>query len=328
MLCRLASTGTESSRYGGTLSQYPGGAEANVLALLGQWGLSCTFFTALPQNELADKALQALQSCGVNTDAVLRQGDRMGLYFLLAANGLSTGQVVYDRKHSAFSQLMPDTIDWEYLLKDYSWLHWSAISPALNKQLAAVCREAMGTAKKMGLTISVDLNYRNRLWDYGKTPLEVMPELVQYCDVVMGNIWAANKMLGTPLKEPELNRHTSQERYIAVTNETAQALQQLYPNCQHTAFTFRFMDNPKHNLLFGTYHHQNHCYTSATYETQALVDRIGSGDAFMAGLLYGLHHQLDGQSVVDFATSAAYQKLFVPGDFGDFTVSQVQQGIR
>ncbi|WP_242916213.1 sugar kinase [Pontibacter liquoris] len=323
LLWRLATTDQGLQAAGATLQMHPGGAEANVAASLGLWQLPCSYFTCVPQNELAQKALKVLQNAGVDTSPVLRQGDRMGLYFLLAANGLSTGQVVYDRKYSAFSQLAPGTIDWEQVLQDYTWFHWSAISPALNAQVAAVCKEALTAARKLGLTISVDLNYRNRLWDYGKTPLEVMPELVAYCDVVMGNIWAAHTMLGTPLA-PGLSRQTSREDYLAHAAQTAGVLQKTYLQCRHVAFTFRFMDTPQHNLFYGSYHHGGQDFASEQYETFEVLDRTGSGDAFMAGLLYGLYHQLDGQAIVDFASAAAIQKLFVAGDFGQHTVSEIK----
>ncbi len=307
----------------GLMQMHPGGAEANVAAALGRWQLPCSYFSCLPENELATRALTELANCGVDTSPVLRQGDRMGLYFLLTANGLSTGQVVYDRKHSAFSQLAPGQLDWESLLQGYTWFHWSAISPALNANTAALCKEALTAARKLGLTVSVDLNHRNRLWDYGQSPREVMPELVALCDVVMGNIWAAHTMLGTPLAAG-LGRETEQQTYLRHAAQAAADIQQQFPQCRHVAFTFRFMDSPNHNLFYGTYHHGTRHYTSATHETQELVDRIGSGDAFMAGLIYGLYQQLDGQAVVDFATSAAFQKLFVSGDFGKHTVTQIK----
>ncbi|WP_187263996.1 sugar kinase [Pontibacter beigongshangensis] len=326
LLWRLASVDKSLESADNLLQIYPGGAEANVAASLGLWDIPCSYLTCVPENELSAKALEELERRGVKTDLVLKQGDRVGLYFLLSANGLSTGQVVYDRKYSSFSQLTPGSIDWESILKDFSWFHWSAITPALNENVATICKEALVAAKKLGLTVSVDLNYRNRLWTYGKTPLEVMPELVQYCDVVMGNIWAANVMLGTPIAEG-LHRETSQEEYLQHAEQSARAIMQAFPACKHVAFTFRFMDSPNHNLFYGTYYNGQQQYVSHVYETQEVVDRIGSGDAFMAGLIYSLHGQLEGQDVVDFATASAYQKLFVSGDFGNHSLSHIKQHI-
>ncbi|WP_114779368.1 sugar kinase [Botryobacter ruber] len=326
LLWRLAAVDNDASANDNLLQTFPGGAEANVAASLGLWKVPCSYFTCVPDNELANRALDVLQNNGVDTSRVLKRGDRMGLYFLMSANGLSTGQVVYDRKYSSFSQLTTGQIDWDSLLEGYTWFHWSALTPALNPNLAAVCKEALEAARKKGLTISIDLNYRSRLWDYGKTPLEVMPELVQYCDVIMGNIWAANKMLGTPIDE-SLDRNTSVEKYLEYAELSAKAVQAAFPQCRHVAYTYRFMDNPRHNLFYGTYYDGTKQYHSSVYETNEVVDRIGSGDAFMAGLLYSLFNNLQGQDVIDFATAAAFQKLFVAGDFGKHSAGQVKQSI-
>ncbi|MES2454750.1 MAG: sugar kinase [Bacteroidota bacterium] len=303
-----------------TVSLFPGGSEANVSASLGQWGVPVSYLTVAPDNALADSALKALSELGVNTSKSLRQGPRLGLYFLQSANGLSSGQVVYDRKFSSFSSLQPGMVDWDTLMKDQTWFHWTALSPALNENMASVCLEALQAARRNGLKISVDLNYRSRLWDFGKEPIDVMPELVQYCDVIMGNIWAANKMLGTRV-EPTLNRDTNATVYVEHANASASEIFKAFPSCRHVANTFRFMDNPKHNLFYGTYHTSAGNFISKIYETNSVTDRIGSGDAFMAGLIYGvLKSDYDGQQIIDIATKSGYQKLFVKGDFGDGTL--------
>jgi 2-dehydro-3-deoxygluconokinase len=301
------------------ISVFPGGSEANVAASLAQWGLPCSYLSCVPDNDLARQALSCLNQLGVETGKCMKQGDRLGLYFLLSANGLSKGEVVYDRKYSAFSQLQPGTIDWDTLLDDHSWFHFTALTPALNEHLAAVCEEAVAAAKAKGLTISVDLNYRSRLWQYGRQPDEVMPQLVRYADVVMGNIWAANNMLGIPVDD-SLGRQTSAEEYIRHAAVSAQALFAAYPQAKHIAYTFRFMDSPRHNLLYGTYHTRETNYASTIHETFDVVDRIGSGDAFMAGLIFALCSGKTGQDIVETATSAGFKKLFVKGDFGDGTL--------
>jgi len=257
-----------------------------------------------------------LKKLGVDVSPTLLEGDRLGLYFLLSANGLTKGEVVYDRKYSAFSQLQLGTIDWDRVLDGYTWFHWSALTPALNETLAAVCKEALEAARRKRLIVSVDLNYRNKLWDYGKQPIEVMPELLPYCDVVMGNIWAANKMLGTTVLET-LGRDTPPDTYFEHAKESALDVFELLPQCKHLAYTFRFMDSPTHNLLYGTYHTRSGDFMSAVQETNTVVDRIGSGDAFMAGLIYALVSEKDAQGIVDTATAAGFKKLFVKGDFGN-----------
>jgi 2-dehydro-3-deoxygluconokinase len=319
LLLRFSSAEDQFISKNHIVSLFPGGSEANVSASLGQWNIPCSYVSCVPENALANNALQTLQELGVDTSRTVLQGSRLGLYFLLSANGLTSGEVVYDRKYSSFSSLKPGTIDWESIMDGHTWFHWTALTPALNENMAAVCKEALIAAKAKGLKISVDLNYRSRLWDYGKQPIDVMPELVQHCDVIMGNIWAVNKMLGVPVDE-SLNRDTSVADYTLHANTSAKEVLSRFPQCKHIAYTFRFMDNPKHNLFYGTYHNADGNYISGVFETNEVVDRIGSGDAFMAGLIYGLSTSNDGQEIIDKATASGYKKLFVKGDFGNGSI--------
>ncbi|MFC3198717.1 PfkB family carbohydrate kinase [Parapedobacter deserti] len=316
LLLRMSSSGESFLGEHNQVTVFPGGSEANVAASLGQWGVACSYLSRIPDNELAAQALSTLRSLGVDVSPIIMNGDRLGLYFLLSANGLSKGEVVYDRHYSAFSQLKRGSIDWDKVLEGYSWFHWSALTPALNAELAAVCSEALEAAHRKGLTVSVDLNYRSKLWNYGKQPIEVMPALLQYCDVVMGNIWAANKMLGTAVLET-LSRDTAPAVYFEHAKESAHAVFELLPRCKHIAYTFRFMDSATHNLLYGTYHMREGDFMSAVNETNQVIDRIGSGDAFMAGLIYALVNERSAQEVIDTATAAGFKKLFVRGDFGN-----------
>ena len=299
-----------------TLNIYAGGSEANVAVTLGQLGIPTSYFTAVPQNALSKEIEQILEANHVDTTKIMHQGDRIGSYYLLSANGLTSGEVIYDRNFSAFSNLKSIEIDWDNLFTDIDWLHYTAITPALNQNLADLTRMALQKAVEKGITISVDLNYRSKLWQYGKQPFEIMPELIEYTDVVMGNIWASNKMLGTKIDE-SFHRQTSKEDYITFAIEVAQEIFEKYPKVKHIANTYRFMDNSKHNLFYGTYHNRNNNTFSATKETNNVVDRIGSGDAFMAGLIYALRNELSQQAIIDTATSAGFEKLFVEGDFGN-----------
>src|SRR5690554_899279 len=296
---------------------FPGGSEANVAVSLGYWGIKNSYVSCIPNNDLTSEMLKILSDKNVSINKCLFKKGRLGLYFLLSPNGLSSGDVIYDRNSSSFYNLQPGEIDWDTLLEGHTWFHWCGLTPALNANLASVLEDALKAAKKKGLTISVDLNYRNRLWNYGKSPNEVMPKLVQYCDVIMGNIWAANTMLSIPV-DNTLNRASStREEYIKGANESAQSLFNHYPQCKHIAYTFRFMDSPVHNLLYGTYHTPTDNYVSDSHETYEVIDRIGSGDAFMAGLIYGLSTNKTGQELINTATSAGFKKLFVKGDFGN-----------
>lgn len=295
---------------------YAGGSEANVASSLACMGTPVSYISRVPDNQLTHQTLSSLTERGVDISRCSFGGDRMGLYFLLSANGLSKGEVVYDRKYSSFSLLKVGTIDWDRLLEGHSWFHWTALTPALNEDTAAVCREALEVARQKGLTISVDLNYRNKLWNYGKSPLAVMPELVAYCDVIMGNIWAAHTMLGIAVDQ-NLTRETTKEEYFEHANKSASEIFKQYPACKHLAYTFRFMDSPSHNLFYGTYHTAEGNFISETNETNEVIDRIGSGDAFMGGLIHALTTKRSPQEVIAIATSAGFKKLFVQGDLGD-----------
>jgi 2-dehydro-3-deoxygluconokinase len=296
------------------LKIYPGGSEANVAAALAQLKIPTRYVTAMPRNPMTLEINQILTDYGVDTSRILFQGDRLGSYILLSANGLSKGEVIYDRKYSSFSQIQVGSIDWESVFDNITWLHFTALTPSLNHTLAEVCLEALKFASKKGIKISVDLNYRSKLWQYGKEPIDIMPELIKYVDVIMGNIWAANKMLGTKIKA-HFNNNTPKEKYFAHAKEISKEIFANYPKCKHIANTFRFMENEDHNLLYATYHTNFNHFISKSYETTSLIDRIGSGDAFMAGLIAGISSEQPEDQVIDFATKMGFDKLFIKGDF-------------
>ena len=292
----------------------PGGSEANVAVTLAQLHIPSEYVSIAPANKLTSEIINTLNSKGVTTDKFIYKGDRLGSYILLGANGLTNGEVIYDRKYSSFASIKVEDIDWDLIFEDISWFHWTALTPALGEELVAVCEKALEVATAKGIFISVDLNYRNKLWQYGKDPIEVMPKLIDYCDLIMGNIWAANKMLGTSIEEAWSGDRISLD-YFSISKRIAHEVFEKYSRCKHVAFTFRFMDNAKHNLLYGTYHNSDGDYLSKQFETNELIDRIGSGDAFMGGLIAAVVNEYDGQQIIDFATEIGFKKLFVKGDF-------------
>ena len=314
ILIRLQATNPTFFQLESRIKNYFGGSETNVAATLAKLQTSSKIVTALPDNTITKEIITKLQQLNIDTSAIAVQGDRIGTYYLLSANGLSKGDVIYDRKYSSFYQLKIDDLNWDEIMHDCDWFHFSAITPALNTNLAYILNHALEKAVEKGLKISVDLNYRNRLWKYGKNPMDVMPELVKYADVIMGNIWAANIMLGTPI-DNNLNEETSKQEYVTYANEVARQLFENFPKCQYIANTFRFMNSPKHNLFYGTLHTSTGNYSSETYETNDVVDRIGSGDTFMGGLIHAIKNNLNEQEIIDLATKAGYDKLFVEGDF-------------
>jgi len=221
---------------------YIGGAELNVATALARWKLPVKYCTALPDNYLAQDICSDLQKKGIDISSVVFSGNRIGVYYLTQGSDLKHVGVIYDRAHSSFSELEPGIIDWNKVFEDVSWFHFSAISPALNENVANICLEALTAASKKGITISIDLNYRSRLWQYGKQPFQVMTGLVGYCDVVMGNIWSANSLLGIDVDE-HIHDKASKKAYLKHAIYTAKAITGKFPRCKTVANTFRFDDS-------------------------------------------------------------------------------------
>lgn len=317
LLVRLQSSqGSFFSNSTGSLKMYAGGSEANVAVTLANLGIETAYFTSIPNNALTQEIIQILDSNHIDTSKILYQGDRIGSYYLLSANGLTSGQVIYDRNYSSFSKLNIQDINWDDLFNDIDLLHITAITPAINQNLADFTLAVLEKAAERNIYISIDLNYRNKLWQYGKEPDDIMPAIVNYVDIVMGNIWASNKMLGTKI-DSSLNRETSKQDYVQYAEQVAHELFEKFPKLKHVANTYRFMDNANHNLFYGTYHNRTTTTYSETRETNQVVDRIGSGDAFMGGLLYALIKNMTPQQIIDTASAAGFEKLFVEGDFGN-----------
>jgi len=299
-----------------------GGAELNVAQALSRWSVPVSYGTALPDNYLSKEISAHVETLGIDTTAIQYTGNRIGTYYLPQGADLKNTGVIYDRAYSSFYELKPGQIDWEELLKDKSWFHFSAISPALNENVAMVCKEGLQVATKMGLYISVDLNYRAKLWQWGKHPIDVMPDLVQYCDLVMGNLWAAEKMLGIPITSDSIS---SKEEYIEQAELSSQTICNRFTNCKEVANTFRF-DKEIGLTYYATLYKHNHLYVSNEHQTAAVVDKVGSGDCFMAGLIYGNYNRLLPQEIIDFAAAAAFNKLFVKGDATTTSVDEIKKG--
>ncbi len=308
-----------------SLPFYVGGAEANVATALALWGIPSAYFSAVPDNLLARQLAGYLEEKGVDMSRVLYQGERLGLYFLPKGKDVKNAGVIYDRGHSSFSALKPGEIDWDAVLSDVGWLHFSAISPALNQPVAEVCGEMLrAAAEKKGITISVDLNYRPKLWQYGVAPTAVMPALVQYCDLVMGNLWAAEKMLGIPV-DSSLTGTDRKEDYLEHARRSSEAILAAFPRVKQVAKTFRFDRGEGGIQYYTAFYGDGKLYASREYFSDKILDKVGSGDCFMAGLIRGLY---TGQSVADtleFATAAAFQKLFIPSDATDQRETDIQK---
>jgi 2-dehydro-3-deoxygluconokinase len=307
------------------ISIYVAGAEANAATNLALWGIPVSYLTVLPDNFLSKELLDYFKSKNVDASNIILQGERMGIYYLPKGADVKSVSVIYDRKNSSFSQLQPKTIDWENILKDVSWLHVSAITPALADNLVAVCKEAFQIASKKNIVISIDLNYRAKLWQ-DKNPIAVIPQLVQYCDVVMGNIWSAEKMLGITISE-KINEQCTKEIYLQQAEVTSKKIRESVPKVKIVANTFRFDHGEKGINYYGTLYADNELLVSKEYFAERIIDKVGSGDCFMAGLIYGFYNKYFLQQALEFAAAAAFTKLFVESDITIKTVEDIKNCI-
>lgn len=305
------------------ISVYIGGAELNVATALALWNIPVSYCTALPENYLSREITKYISEKKIDVGSISFSGERIGNYYLPQGADLKNAGVIYDRAYSSFSELQVGQIDWDAVLVDVSWFHFSAISPALNENVAAVCKEALQVASSKKIKISVDLNYRNKLWKYGKQPKEIMPSLVEHCNLIMGNIWAAGDLLGITA-DADVHKINNKETYLAHAISTSEAIIKMFPTCTAVANTFRF-DAGNAIKYYASLNSHNQQFVSQEFLAENVVDKVGSGDCFMAGLIYGYHNKLSEQETIDFATAAAYNKLFIKGDATTSSAENIKQ---
>jgi 2-dehydro-3-deoxygluconokinase len=300
-----------------------GGGEANVSVALANFGVEVDYVTRLPENDLGDACLMFLRQYGVGTSKIVRGGDRLGIYFLETGAVQRASKVIYDRANSAIATIQRGMLDWETVFADADWFHWTGITPAISESLADVCLEGVRTAHRMGLTVSCDLNYRSKLWKWGKQPGEVMPELVQYCDVAIGNEEDAAKVFDIHAPDTDV---TSGQVDAAKYQDVCEKLVQRFPALKTVAITLRGSLSASHNTWSGILWHAGEVYTAPTYDITHIVDRVGGGDSFMAGLIYGLDtYGDDVGSALNYAVAASCLKHSIVGDFNLVTVAEVEK---
>jgi 2-dehydro-3-deoxygluconokinase len=304
------------------LPVYLGGAELNVATALSGWGVPVSYCTALPENYLSKDILGILQERKIISDAILFSGERIGSYYLAQGTDLKNHSVIYDRAHSSFAELKKGMIHWDHILQDVSWLHFSAISPALNESVAGVCLEALQTASRRNITISIDLNHRPKLWKQ-RNPHDVMAKLLPYCDVVMGNIWSAHDLLGIPL-DPHLIQMNEKTAYLQHAQQTSVKILKRFARVKTVACTFRFEEGEQGISYYASLYSAHQRADSALYHSDHVLDKVGTGDCFMAGLIYGLYKHLPEKDTIQFASAAAFGKFFEIGD----ATSQDLESIR
>ncbi len=308
-----------------------GGGEANVMASLAGFGVEAEFVTRLPANELGEACLAFLRSHSIRTDHILRGGDRLGIYFLETGAAQRASKVVYDRADSGFATIQPGMVDWDAVLAAAApgadWFHWTGITPAVSGSAAAACLEAVQAARRLGVTISCDLNYRKNLWRWGKAAGEVMPELVAYADVVIANEEDAEKVFGICAPGADVTAvATGGELAPESYRSVAEGLSARFPRLRTIAITLRGSRSASHNTWSAVLWHEGQWHEAPQYEILPVVDRVGGGDAFAAGLIYGLRLRPgDPSYALRFATAASCLKHSIPGDFNAVTRAEVER---
>lgn len=323
VMLRLAAPGFERFMQSPRLSATFGGGEANVAVSLANYGIPVSFVTRLPDNDLGHACATELRGLGVETGDIAWGGERMGIYFLEMGAVNRASKVIYDRAHSALSELKPGMIDWEKVFQDAGWFHWTGITPAVSESAARVCQEAIEAATKKGLTISTDLNYRKNLWRWGKSAREIMPQLVQGCDVILGNEEDAAMALDIhPDGVDVTSGAVEADAYLSVSKKIMKQV----PRCKKVITTLRGSVSASHNTWSGVLYDGSVLYKAPEYNITHIVDRVGGGDSFMGGLIYGLlTYGKDLQSALDFAVAASCLKHTIYGDYNRVSVAEVEK---
>lgn len=299
------------------------GAEANVAVSLANYGIETDYITCLPDNPIAERCIMDLRGHKVGVDHIQRSGKRMGILYLETGSNARPSKVIYDREDSAIATVQPGSIDWKEILKDADWFHWTGITPALSENAAKECLKAIQTANELGVTVSCDINYRGNLWKYGKKASEVMPEMVAGCDIILGNEEDCEKVFG--IKPESFDAESTggeidQRIFISV----CQQMMKKFPCCKKMAITLRGAINANHNTWGGVLYNGKDLLESHRYDITDIVDRVGGGDSFMGGLIFGLLHYKDEQKALEFATAASCLKHTLKGDYNWVTVQEVE----
>ena len=300
-----------------------GGGESNVAVALANFGLETEFVTRLPAHEVGEACLQFLRQYNVGTRHILRGGNRLGIYFMETGAVMRGSQVIYDRAGSSFATIEPGMVDWQQVFQDAAWFHWTGITPAISENTASVCMEAVQAARQMGVTVSCDLNYRAKLWKWGRPARDVMTALVENCDVAIGNEEDAEKVFGIQAPEADVTGgKVSSEQYAYV----CEALHKKFPRLKTIAITLRGSMSASHNTWSAILWQEGCTYTAPVYNITHIVDRVGGGDSFMGGLIYGLVTFADQPGkALELAVAASALKHTIFGDFNLVSLGEAEK---
>lgn len=321
IMLRLKSPGQERLFQSGALEATFGGGEANVAVSLANYGVDTEFCTVLPENTVGDACIRELHYHHVGTGRILRGKGRMGIYFLEGGANQLPSRVVYDREYSAIALARPEDFDWAAVFEGIDWFHITGITPALSESARDLSLFAVMEAKRRNITVSCDLNYRKNLWKYGASAREVMGRLARYVDVAIANEEDVQKSLGILADVDVSSGQLDRRKYHLLSDKVLKA----YPDMKMIAITLRESHSADWNTWGACLNDREAFRLSRTYEIRDIVDRVGAGDSFAGGLIYGLNHYPDRQDALEFAAAASCLKHSVPGDFNRVTVPEVEK---
>ena len=321
IMLRLKSPGHERFFQSPMLEATFGGGEANVAVSLANYGEDVGFLSVLPKNAIGDECIKELRRFGVDTSRVVRGGERLGIYFLETGANQRPSKVVYDRAYSAIAMAKPGDIDWEKTFAGVEWFHITGITPAISESAMELSLESVKEAKKRGITVSCDLNYRKNLWKYGKKASEVMRELARYVDVAIANEEDVQKSLEITTDVVVESGELDRSKYKALGDKVLAA----YPDMKMIAITLRESKSADWNGWAACLNDREHFYESKRYEIRDIIDRVGGGDSFAGGLIYGLNNYESRQQALEFAVAASCLKHSIDGDFNRVDVDEVEK---
>ena len=323
IMLRLATPGHQRFSQATSYCVSFGGGEANVAVSLANFGITADFVTRLPENDIGRSVIMELKKHSVSTDNIIFGGERAGIYFLETGSVSRPSKVIYDRSHSSVAEIKPGMVDWKKVFADASWFHWTGITPAISKGAAETCLEAIKVAKKSGITVSCDLNFRKNLWKWGTTAKEVMPEMVSYCDVILGNEEDAEKVFDIKPDKADVSTGKVESNDF---ESVCRKLKEKFPGAKRIIITLRGSISADHNTWSGIMFNGEQFLKAPVYQITHIVDRVGGGDSFMGGLIYGLlNYTNDDQKALNFAVAASCLKHTIHGDFNLVTVAEVEQ---